>query len=132
MNKDYSEWHNKKELLNNRTDLDKIYFREKEVWWTALGANIGFEQDGKGKEFRRPVLILKKFNKYVILVVPLTTKIKLGNKYYIECNLTTDDLPRMAIISQIRMIDSKRLIDKLGVASEDSFNEIKSAIKAMI
>ena len=102
------------------------------MWWTALGVNIGFEQDGKGEEFRRPVLILKKYNKYLVLVVPLTTKIKKDNKYYIDCSIMNDTIPRMAIISQVRPIDTKRFIDKLGVADEDSFIKIKNAIKAML
>ncbi|MBU6431275.1 MAG: type II toxin-antitoxin system PemK/MazF family toxin [Patescibacteria group bacterium] len=132
MQKDYGEWHKKKKILNERDDVNKIFFREKEVWWTALGVNIGFEQDGKGEEFRRPVLILKKYNKYLVLVVPLTTKIKKGNKYYVDCSITNNTIPRMAIISQVRPIDTKRLIDKLRVADEDSFAKIKDAIKAML
>ena len=132
MKKDYGEWHKKKKILNERKDVDNIFFREREVWWTALGVNIGFEQDGKGEEFRRPVLILKKYNKYLVLVVPLTTKIKKDNKYYIDCSIMNDTIPRMAIISQVRPIDTKRFIDKLGVADEDSFIKIKNAIKAML
>jgi len=131
MKKDYKKWHNKKEILNDRKDIDTIFFREKEVWWVALGANIGFEQDGKGEEFRRPILILKKFNKFVVLAVPLTTRIK-KHKYYVSCDLTEDKLPRMAIISQIRLIDTRRFIDKLGVAGDNSFTQIKNAIKAML
>ncbi|MCR4334600.1 MAG: type II toxin-antitoxin system PemK/MazF family toxin [Patescibacteria group bacterium] len=132
MKKEYSEWHKKKKILNEREDIDTIFFREKEVWWTALGVNVGFEQDGKGGEFRRPVLILKKFNKYVVLIVPLTTKIKKDNKYYVSCLITNDNLPRMAIISQVRLIDTKRFIDKLGVADDTSYSKIKNAIKAML
>ena len=131
MEKDYSKWHKKKEILNRRDDIDTIFFREKEVWWVALGVNIGFEQDGKGEEFRRPILILKKFNKFVVLAVPLTTRIK-KHKYYVFCDLIEDKLPRMAIISQIRLIDTRRFIDKLGVANNDSFTQIKNAIKAML
>ncbi len=131
MKKEYAKWHNKKEILNDRKDIDAIFFREKEVWWVALGVNIGFEQDGKGDEFRRPILILKKFNKFVVLAVPLTTKIK-KNKYYIPFSLVGDELPRMTIISQIRLIDTRRFIDKLGVANDDSFNQTKNAIKAML
>ena len=132
MKKDYGEWHKKKKILNEREDIDNIFFREKEVWWIALGVNIGFEQDGKGEEFRRPVLILKKFNKYLILAVPLTTRIKKDNKYYISCSIVGDNTPRMAIISQTRPIDTKRLIDKLGVANDESYSKIKNAIKAML
>ena len=132
MRKEYSEWHKKKTILNEREDIDNIFFREKEVWWIALGVNIGFEQDGKGEEFRRPVLIVKKFNKYLVLAVPLTTKIKKDNKYYVTCSITDDIISRMAIISQVRPVDTKRFIDKLGVADDDSYNEIKNAIKAML
>lgn len=132
MKKEYDEWHRKKKILNEREDMDTIFFREKEVWWTALGVNIGFEQDGKGEEFRRPVLILKKFNKYAVLVVPLTTKIKKDNRYYVECSVANDDISRMAVISQVRLIDTKRFIDKLGVMNEDSYIKIKSAVKAML
>ena len=131
MKKDYGKWHKKKEVLNERRDIDTIFFREKEVWWVALGVNIGFEQDGKGEEFRRPILILKKFNKFVVLAVPLTTRIK-KNKYYISCDLVEDKLPRMVIISQLRLIDTRRFIDKLGVVENSSFVQIKNAIKAML
>ncbi len=132
MKKEYNEWHNKKKILNEREDIDTIFFREKEVWWAALGVNVGFEQDGKGDEFRRPVLVLKKFNKYVVLVVPLTTKIKRDNKYYVPCSMVHDKIPRMAIISQVRLVDTKRFIDKIGVVEESSFIAIKNAIKAML
>ena len=111
--------------MNERKDIDNIFFREKEVWWIALGVNVGFEQDGKGEEFRRPVLILKKFNKYLVLAVPITTKVKKDNKYYISCSVAGDAIPRMAIISQVRPIDTKRFIDKLGVADDDSYIKIK-------
>lgn len=132
MKKDYREWHNKKKILNERENIDNIFFREKEVWWIALGVNIGFEQDGKEGEFRRPVLIIKKYNKYLVLVVPLTTKIKKDNKYYVLCSIIDNTTPRMAIISQVRPIDTKRFIDKLGVADDDSYIKIKNAIKAML
>ena|SRR3989344_7736091 len=131
MHKDFGKWHRQKEVLHGRTDMEQIFFREREVWWCALGVNIGFEQDGKGEEFRRPILILKKFNQFVILAIPLTTKIKNDNKYYVACDLG-DNIPRMAIISQLRLVDTRRLIGKLGVVNEDSFRIIRKSVKAMI
>jgi mRNA interferase MazF len=130
MIKDFQKWHNKKEILNEREDAKNIFFREKDVWWVALGVNIGFEQDGKGSEFRRPVLILKKFNPTIFLAVPLTTRIK-SNKYYVPIDLG-DKISRTVIISQIRLIDSKRLIDKLGNLRKNEFVRIKKAIKDML
>ena len=130
MQKEFTNWHTKKKKLNDRDDLGDVYFREKEIWWAALGANIGYEQDGKGEEFRRPVLIVKKFNQYVVLVVPLSTRIK-ENKYYVPIVLG-DGISRMAIISQLRLIDTRRFIDKIGALDENSFTQLKNAIKAML
>ena len=35
--------------------------------------NIGYEIDGKSREFTRPVIVLKKYNQYSFLAAPLTT-----------------------------------------------------------
>ncbi len=35
-------------------------FREGDVWWCAVGENVGIEINGKNQEFSRPVLVLKK------------------------------------------------------------------------
>ncbi|MFZ2189824.1 MAG: type II toxin-antitoxin system PemK/MazF family toxin [Candidatus Magasanikiibacteriota bacterium] len=120
-------WSNLKQEINNNKSIDNLYFKEREVWWCACGLNVGFEQDGKGDDFRRPVLIIKKFNQYVSLTVPLTSKDKKG-KYYIFCDLG-DSLPRKAVISQIKLVDTRRLIDKMGIATDISYQGIKRAIK---
>jgi mRNA interferase MazF len=76
MQKDFWRWHAKKEVLNNGEGT--AFFHEREVWWCALGTNIGFEQDGSGDLFTRPVVIISKFNLDACLVVPLTAKPKKG------------------------------------------------------
>ena len=126
--KDFNKWNNQKKELDEITYVN-VYFKEREIWWSKLGLNVGFEQDGKGDQFKRPILILKKFNKNVILVVPLTTKKKMS-KYYVECIVNKDAMFRMSIISQIRLIDSKRLVDKIGMINSVSFTEIKKQIRA--
>jgi mRNA interferase MazF len=95
-----------------------------------LGINIGFEQDGKGEEFSRPVLIIKGFSKNVFLCVPLTTKLKEG-KYYNDIILS-DGIKRKVILSQIRLIDSKRLIEKVCTIDEIQFKSIKQKITQLI
>lgn len=130
MNKDFDGWNRVKKRINNTRSIESLYFREKEVWWCICGLNIGFEQDGKGPDFRRPLLIIKKFNKYVVLIVPLTSKEKQG-KYYVTCDLG-DGVSRKAVISQLRLIDTRRLIDKLGVVTTVSYIEIKKTIKDML
>lgn len=59
MAKDFDGWNTKKKLahaINKRP-----FFHEREIWYCALGVNVGFEQDGKGKDFLRPVIGIKKF-----------------------------------------------------------------------
>ena len=80
--KDFKKWHEKKAAIH--TEGQRVFFHEREVWWCSLGANIGFEQDGKGEKFARPVLVFKKFNKEVFRAIPLTlqTKKKKENEHF--------------------------------------------------
>jgi len=87
-----------------------IYFREGEVWWASLGANIGHEQEGKNQNFERPILILKKFNQYVLWAIPLTSQTKEKNIYYHQYEL--GDQKYAAVLTQLRLISSKRLLKK--------------------
>lgn len=128
MKKDFEKWHDEKNKLHEKES--RVYFHEREVWWCSIGANVGFEEDGKGKRFSRPVVIVRKFNKEVSLAIPLTTKMRTG-RYYFPMKLH-DTIPRMAVLSQIRLIDAKRLSDKFGVVTEENFFEMKKALIRII
>ncbi|MDO8551994.1 MAG: type II toxin-antitoxin system PemK/MazF family toxin [bacterium] len=123
MEKDFDKWNGKKKVLHK--DVTHPFFHEREVWWCFLGANIGFEQDG-GADFVRPVLVFKKFNNEVFWALPLSTKVKKG-RYYSPVNLE-DAISRVAILSQVRLIDAKRLRDKVGMVSEQNFGTIQKAL----
>jgi len=75
--KDFQKWHKIKEGLDS--DAARIFFHEREVWWCSIGINVGFEQDGRGERFARPILVFKKFNNEVFWAIPLSTKIKKVN-----------------------------------------------------
>jgi len=124
MKKDFNNWNNKKIEIDHSSN--RVFYHEREVWWCSTGLNVGFEQDGKGENFSRPVLIIKGFNKNVFLSVPITTKAKDG-KYYHRVDLG-DNTPRKVILSQIRLLDSKRLQEKITMIPEEQFFEIKKAI----
>jgi mRNA-degrading endonuclease toxin of MazEF toxin-antitoxin module len=113
----------------NKIIIDKTYtereIKEHEVYWCSFGENIGFEQNGKGEDFRRPVLIFKKFNNNLFWGVPMSTKIK-DNRYYVKVLLK--NIEQAAIISQLRVLDSKRLDDKISYISELDFWKIKLKI----
>ncbi len=121
MKKDFQEWHTEK------SDLDeykvRAFFHEREIWFTSLGVNIGFEQDGRGQRFLRPIAVLKKFNNEVLWAIPLTKTQKKGQYYFsfqFEGDMST------AILSQIRLIDAKRLQYKIGDMSEKDFAQLKT------
>lgn len=94
-----------------------------------IGVNIGFEQDGKSKQFTRPALIFKKFSKNVFIGVPLSTTTKEGKYYY---RFQFLDGTSNALLSQIRLFDSKRLGDKIGRLDAKVFAEIKKRVKEIL
>jgi mRNA interferase MazF len=124
MHKNYAVWTPVKVHLHN--DTGRLFFHEREVWWCSLGENIGFEQDGKGSDFVRPVIVLRKFNNEVFWALPLTTQEKSG-KYYFPVDLG-DGKARKIILSQLRIIDAKRLVDKIAVVPCDTYDELKNAV----
>src|SRR5271166_2256650 len=72
MEKDFDRWNEIKKATNAADEAARLYFREGEIWWVRLGHNIGYEADGKSQEFTRPVVVLKKYNQYSFLALPLT------------------------------------------------------------
>ena len=125
MEKDFQRWHIKKKYLHK--EKVRPFFHEREVWFCAFGINIGFEQDGSGAEFLRPVIIIKKFNNEVFWGLPLTKNQK-KNKYYFQFCIEGQKESSTAILSQIRLVDAKRLQYKVGDASEDNFSKIKKRL----
>jgi len=126
MKKDFQKWHKQKK--NVHEDRPRVFFHEREIWFCYLGANVGFEQDGSGEEFLRPVMILKKFNNEVLWALPLTKTIKKNHKYYFVFHLNSEEKSSV-ILSQIRLIDAKRLKYKVGDISENDFNALKAKIR---
>ena len=127
MEKDYKNWHQLKSEINK---FDKLpTFKEREIWWCSIGINVGHEADGKNRYFNRPVIIIRKFNKFLFLAAPLTTKIK-NNPFYYKINFKNTD--QCVMITHLRLYDSRRLHDKMGYLSTDQFEDLKESIANMI
>lgn len=128
----FDAWNVLKKCIHGVSQSDissEVFFYEKEVWFASIGMNVGREQSSGNKNFSRPILVIKKFNKTTFLSIPLTSKPKMGI-YYISSN--EKFVTGSFIISQLSFTDSARLIRKLGVISADDFYKIKRAIKNMI
>ena len=104
-------WSDKKQLIDKKISL--ISFEENQIVYINMGKNIGFEQDGKGKDFLRPVLIYKKFNNHQFLGFALTSKKKEG-KFYAPVHHSGKT--SYVILSQLRTYSAKRLVNKKAVA----------------
>ncbi len=127
MDKEYDSWNIRKKKINNKSKKNFLYFKEREIWWCYLGLNVGVEQDGKGDKFLRPVLVVKKFSRYLSVCIPLTTSVK--QRWYFHTFDSNDGVFRQLIVSQIRVIDTARLHEKITSVSVDSFLQIKTMIR---
>jgi mRNA interferase MazF len=125
MEKDFDGWNIKKKAIDS--NLPGIFCHSREIWWCSLGINIGFEQDGTGEYFDRPVVVMRAFSRNVFWGVALTSREKSGI-FYFPIGLL-EGRKAYAILSQIRLIDTKRLIRKGGILDEKIFEKLKSALQ---
>lgn len=118
--KNFSLWCDKKSIINQR---DGVEFNEREIWWRAVGVNIGYEINGKGNSFVRPVLVLKKTSRKQFIGLPITSTQKELPGYF---GLGKDSV----VFEQVRTFNSRRLIDRKETISEKKFGGIvKSFLK---
>ena len=125
------DWHNKKLQINTSKDLKLPNFQQREIWFCYLGLNIRFEQNGSVENFLRPVLILKKFNNRLFFGIPLTTTIKKNKNFYFEFSYI-ENKRSIAILSQLRIMDSKRLSYFSGYIKKEDFQIIKEKLHKLI
>jgi len=114
----YDKWNEKKKTLQ---ELKAPFFKEREIVYLKMGKNIGFEQDGKGEDFIRPVLVYKKFNKDQFIGIALTSKEKTG-KFYIPIH--HNNRVSYLILSQVRVYSSKRISHTIATITQKRFKEI--------
>ena len=127
MSKKFYEWNELKvKLHNNRKEQ---FFKERDVFWVSIGVNIGYEQDGKGEIFSRPVLIVKKYGKNIFFGIPLSTQIKEGSFFF---DFELDGQKSNALLVQARIYDAKRLENKIGKISADDFKRLKTKLGELL
>lgn len=117
---DFDTWNTIKKRINSKRDRDeKDRPKKGEVWLNILGKNIGYEQNGAGDYFLRPVLVIKKFNNKMFWVVPLSTKQK-NIDFYINYT-DTKGQNASVIVSQLRLVSINRFKRKLYIIDSDTF-----------
>lgn len=122
-------WSHLKENIHIQYGRPK-YYNEWEIWWCYFGQNIWDEENGKNEYFKRPVVILKKFNKNIALVIPTSTKIKEWNKWYIP--ISYHEKKYSVLISHLKTIDTKRLEKKIVTLSHEDFSDLQDVVRKSI
>jgi mRNA interferase MazF len=122
-------WTKVKFKLRASKHNEQLYFKEREIWWASLGMNIGYEQDGKNKQFERPILVLRKFNKDMLWCLSLLSKVKDGPYYH---SIHNKGVTYSVILLQVRTISSKRLRRKIRTVPTSDFLDIKERFKHLL
>jgi len=124
MEKEFDKWNVEKKSLE-KIGHNELPFHEQEIWWCSIGINLGDEQDGKNELFERPILIIKKFNRKLAWVLPLTSKEKDGVYYH---QLEYDGQKFSVILSQLRLLSVRRFRRFIRKISPEQFVEIKNKL----
>ena len=120
-----------------KKDIDRCTvrrsFKTRDIFYMKMGHNVGFEQNGEGTDFVRPVLILKKITNDMFIGIPLSSQIKDGSWFY-KFNFIKNGKvsSNIAILPQIKMYSSKRLLNRIGKMKIENFDEVKTKIKELI
>ncbi len=125
MDKPFNIWNRSKKQLNAETHSP--FFYPGEIWHCALGLNVGSEQDGKGANFSRPVIVIKKFNSRLLWIAPMTSTMR----FYvgtIQLPLSPGRISTI-LLSQLRLIDSRRLVHRKGTVKAEHFRQIKKYLR---
>jgi len=128
--KDFDRWNAIKKSVEKEQLEPSKYPKEGEVWMSILGKNIGFEQNGGGENFSRPLLVIKKFYNHMFWIVPLSTKQKTLNFYYNFTDPETNNVS--AIVAQIKLVSVKRLQRKMYALSSLHQQNIKELLKSFL
>lgn len=125
---EYDTWNEKKKDINV-SEREDVFFREREVWWCSIGLNVGFEENGKGQLFNRPVLILKKYGSKTFLGIPISSTKKRGSFYY---PIALGGGVSVCLLTHVRLFDFRRLTEKIITLNQEEFQEIRKALKSLI
>jgi mRNA-degrading endonuclease toxin of MazEF toxin-antitoxin module len=126
--KNFDSWNDIKKKISK--DTKPRSFQEMDIFNVKIGKNVGFEQNGVGNQYVRPVIILKKFNRHFFYAIPLSTTTK-KSPYNFEFEFKKG-VESVALLSQLRNMDAKRLLNKIGKIKKDDFLELKKRLKEII
>jgi mRNA interferase MazF len=104
----------------------KEYPRRGDVYWVNLDPTVGTEIN----KTRPAVIVSNDVGNQVgqrVIAAPITSTIT--HVYPFEAKVTINGKEGKALLDQVRSIDKKRLLKKLGVLNSDTMAQIDKALK---
>lgn len=102
-----------------------------EIWIVAIPAIGGHEQEGL-----RPAIIIADTKSSVVIIVPCTANLQaLRFPYTLRLARTKAnglDVDSIALVLQLRAIDKRRLVQRIGRLDESDGNEIDKMLARLI
>lgn len=126
--KNFDKWNEVKKRTEQKEDT--AYFREREIYWANIGENIGYEQNGKGEDFMRPLLVFRKYSNKLFCGIPLSTTIREGSFFFNFQFL--EGRESSALLVQAKTFDVKRLDRKIGMIGKDDFKRLEEKMKELM
>ena len=83
---------------------------EDEIWWCSCGQNLGMEMNG-GKEFMRPVLIMRKFDGNGFMGMYISRQPHIGSWF---ARFEFRGRVQYALVNQIKTSSALRLQTRIG------------------
>ncbi len=129
----FDEWNEVKKLISKKKRA--LYIKSREIFWVKIGKNIGDEEFGKGKDFLRPVVIIRQLTNDLFVGVPTTTTIKKDNDYFHKVSyvdVSDKNISSTAMLLQFKTFSKKRVLSKLGMVNKKEFKMITDKLKRII
>ena len=124
--KHFEEWIVVKSDLHEKSVVRNI--KEGDIYWCAVGENVGVEINGKSETFARPVVILKKLSRYGFMGIPLTSQPHDGS-WYIP--FIFKQQREYAVLAQARVFSVSRLYKKMGMLPHSDLEIIRDGFHAL-
>ncbi len=123
--KDFNNWHNLKSNIQKR-NAARVFIQQGAVWLMSVGVNVGSEIDGKGRDFARPVIVIRRINNETFYGISVSSRI-VEDFYRVKFNMA--DQGRIALLSQIRSFDKKRCIRLITILPPETIELILARVR---
>lgn len=119
--KHFNEWMVIKSDLHHKAVRRNV--KEGDIWWCAVGENVGIEINGKSETFARPVLVMRKLSQFGFMGIPLTSQQHEGSWY--ACFIFKEKT-QYAALAQAKVFSVSRLYKRIGTVPDSDLQIVRT------